>query len=185
MVETVTQDQDAQPTSAAQVTSASKDSKITKTTLTVIVAIAASLAAIAIGWTLFRKWKLRPSSNFDDRMQPIDWQPTVAEDSGLPGHRRAGSTASHGSFQSAGHSDAHGRAANNGTALDHDFTAGPATLAPVGGYADLQRGPSPQPSMTELSRGPSLTHGYDPYARTPMQHGVYDGSYDYGHGARY
>jgi hypothetical protein len=38
----------------------------------------------------------------------------------------------------------------------HDFTAG-SHLAPVGGYADLARGPSPQPQMQEaLARGPSI-----------------------------
>ena len=45
---------------------------------------------------------------------------------------------------------------------DHDFTAGPA--APVGGYADLARGPSPQPPMQEaLQRGPSINRAYENY----------------------
>ena len=141
-----------------------------------IVAIAASVGAIALAWTIFRKWKLRPSSSFDDRMQPIDWQPTTPEDAGIiPSHRRAGSNASHGSFQSSSHG--HGQAALQ-PLPEHDFTAGPTSLAPVGGYADLQRGPSPQPNMAELSRGPSLTRGYDYGA--PAHHG-----YDYNNGMRY
>lgn len=119
-----------------------------------IIVIAASLGFIALAWTLFRKWKLRPSSNFDDRMQPIDWQPTGPEESGLPSHRRANSTASHGSFHSSGHGHA-----GLDALPEHDFTAGPSTLAPVGGYADLQRGPSPQPPMAQLQRGPSGARG--------------------------
>lgn len=51
---------------------------------------------------------------------------------------------------------------------EHDFTAG-ASLAPVGGYADLARGPSPQPSMSELSRGPSMGSRYDQYG-VPLHH---------------
>jgi len=71
---------------------------------------------------------------------------------------------------------------------DHDFTAGPTTLAPVGGYADLARGPSPQPQMQEaLTRGPSLTRPqYDQYG-VPLHHqGGYgpQDPYDY-NGGRY
>ena len=103
-------------------------------------------------------------------MQPIDWQPTGADDSGLPTHRRANSGASNRSFQSSGHGHGNGTGygATGGRGLDalpdHDFTAGATTLAPVGGYADLQRGPSPQPTMAELNRGPSMNahqYGYN------------------------
>ncbi|KAI0673347.1 hypothetical protein C8Q78DRAFT_1076368 [Trametes maxima] len=168
---------------SANATGASKapdNNKITRTTIIVIAVIASTLGSIALAWTVFRKWKLRPSSSFDDRMQPIDWQPTAPEDGIVPSHRRAGSNASHGSFQSSGH----GHAAPNLQPLpEHDFTAGPATLAPVGGYADLQRGPSPQPSMSELSRGPSMTRpGYD-YGVPAHHQGM--GGYDYNNGMRY
>ncbi|KAI0375216.1 hypothetical protein BV20DRAFT_933717 [Pilatotrama ljubarskyi] len=155
--------------------------KITRTTIIVIVVVASSIGLIAFAWTVFRKWKLRPSSSFDDRMQPIDWQPTAPEDGIVPSHRRAASNASHGSFHSSGHSDGH--APSLQPVPEHDFTAGAATLAPVGGYADLQRGPSPQPTMSELSRGPSLTRpGYD-YG-VPLHHqGI--GGYEYNNGMRY
>ena len=137
-----------------------------------IVALAASIGAIALAWTLFRKWKLRPSSSFDERMQPIDWEPSGPEDSGLPGVRRTNSSASHGSFQSAGHGDGYGATSSHGHGgleplPEHDFTAVPAAHAPVGGYADLQRGPSPQP-MAEVNRGPSFNahqYGYGQGAR--------------------
>jgi hypothetical protein len=120
-------------------------------------------------WTIIRKWKFRPSAQFEDRLEPVDWQP-AEHDSGLP-IRRAPSNAS--SFHSGGHDNVMGlsrsdsgagpNAARNLTPIpDHDFTAGPA--APVGGYADLARGPSPQPLMQEaLQRGPSINHGYETY----------------------
>lgn len=165
----------------------SNTSHVTRTTLTVIIAIAGSIAAIAVGWTIFRKWKLKPSSSFDDRMQPIDWQPSNADEGGIEKLRRPNSG---GSFQSGSghHGDAgasaygsdHGHAVSNGPLPDHDFTAGASALAPVGGYADLTRGPSPQPLMQEpLSRGPSLTRpAYDAYG-VPLHHqGAYD-AYDY------
>ncbi|KAI0778397.1 hypothetical protein BD413DRAFT_601164 [Trametes elegans] len=173
---TVTASSDAsQSTEGAQTTGASSNNggKITKTTLIVIAVIASTIGGIALAWTIFRKWKLRPSSNFDDRMQPIDWQPTTSEDGGI---RRNASTASHGSFQSS----SHGHGDRLQPLPEHDFTAGASTLAPVGGYADLQRGPSPQPNMAELNRGPSMNRpGYD-YGM-PMQHG----GYDYNQGMRY
>ncbi|KAI9068047.1 hypothetical protein FKP32DRAFT_1698303 [Trametes sanguinea] len=176
----------ASQTAAASTTGAtSTGAKITRTTIIVLVVVAAFIGGIALAWTIFRKWKLRPSHSFDDRMQPIDWQPTTPEDAGIiPNHRRAGSNASHESFHSSGHSNL----GHSGSTLqplpEHDFTAGATTLAPVGGYADLQRGPSPQPSMGELSRGPSLTRpGYD-YG-VPVHHQGMAGQYDYNNGVRY
>ncbi|KAI0830526.1 hypothetical protein BC628DRAFT_1408008 [Trametes gibbosa] len=182
---TVTDSSQAKPTSGAELSSAAKDSSnshITRTTIIVIAVVASTVGGIALAWTIFRKWKLRPSSDFDDRMQPIDWQPTSPEDNGIvPSHRRVGSGASHGSFRSSGHSDGHSQGLQ--PLPEHDFTAGPTTLAPVGGYADLQRGPSPQPSMAELSRGPSMNRpGYD-YG-VPVHHQAM-GAYDYNRGPRY
>ena len=121
-------------------------------------------------------------------MQPIDWQPSAA-DSDLPGGvRRNASTASHGSFRSAGHSEesyghghnAAGYGAGYGAAgtstlqpiPDHDFTAGAGNLAPVGGYADLARGPSPGPQMAQLQRGPSVNNSYG-----QQPHYGYNGGY--------
>jgi len=128
-------------------------------------------------------------------MRPIDWQPTISED-GIHGHHRAGSSAS--SFHSgSGHDglgDGYGSTIDHGRSPsplppipDHDFTAGPTNLAPVGGYADLARGPSPQPQMQEaLSRGPSLTRPqYDQYG-VPLHHQSGYGSqdaYDYNGGS--
>ncbi|KAI0307686.1 hypothetical protein B0F90DRAFT_1813107 [Multifurca ochricompacta] len=155
-------------------------SSLSHTTLTILIVLAASIGGCAIIWTIIRKWKFRPSAQFEDRLEPINWQPTV-HDSGLPTHRRVPSNAS--SFHSAGHensglarsdsqSGAPYSAGRNLTPLpDHDFTPGPSALAPVGGYADLARGPSPQPQMQEAPhRGPSLNRGYENYPGLPPHH---------------
>jgi len=161
----------------------------------VLVVIAASVGGIAILWTIIRKWKLRTSSQFDERMRPIDWQPTTSDD-GIPGHTRAGSSAS--SFHSGSGHDGlgggYGSTIDRGRSPsplpplpDHDFTAGPTSLAPVGGYADLARGPSPQPQMQEtLSRGPSMVRPqYDQYG-VPLHHqGGYGSQNAYDYNGRY
>jgi hypothetical protein len=168
--------------------------------MTILIVLAASVGGCAIVWTIIRKWKFRPSAEFEDRLEPINWQPTE-HDSDLPTVRRAPSNAS--SFHSGGHdngglarSDSQGGAAfNAGRSIsplpEHDFTAGPATLAPgaVGGYADLARGPSPQPQMQEaLQRGPSVNRGYENYLNLPPHHqggyGAHD-AFDYHNGARF
>jgi hypothetical protein len=46
---------------------------------------------------------------------------------------------------------------------DHDFTAPSANLAPVGGYADLARGPSPGPQMQEMPGHGPAGYGQDAY----------------------
>ena len=167
-------DTSASASADASTSSATSSGGIGKTTLTVIIVIASCVGGAIIIWTIIRKWKFSPSAEFEERMQPIDWQPTsdhTSRDDGIPGSlRRVASNASHGSFHSGSDHDGrsyggygatsdHGHA-NNYTAdlPSHDFTAGPAHLAPVGGYADLARGPSPQPQMTE-ARG----YGYDTY----------------------
>lgn len=119
-------------------------------------------------------------------MQPIDWQPTGADDN-VPGLHRSGTAVSHGSFHSgSGHTEdafsSRGYGSDHNNSLqpipDHDFTAG-ATLAPVGGYADLARGPSPGPQMSQLTRGPSTSRPeYESYG-VPLHH---QGAYDY-HGS--
>lgn len=117
-------------------------------------------------------------------MQPIDWQPSGPESE--PHLHRSASAMSHGSFHSSSaYNDAGAHLEDRTNPIpDHDFTAGPAQLAPVGGYADLARGPSPQPQQMQeaLTRGPSMVRqGYDQYG-VPLHH---QGGYDvYGGVAR-
>ncbi|KAG1828325.1 hypothetical protein EV424DRAFT_1536603 [Suillus variegatus] len=160
--------------SATPSTLSSSSTGITHAALIVLIVIATSVGGSIIIWTIIRKWKFGKSSSFDGRMQPIDWQPSndIDDNSGIPGLNRRNSTAS--SFHSGS-----GHAGIGATTLspipDHDFTAGPANLAPVGGYADLARGPSPQPMMQELARGPSVNarqYQSDQYG-VPLHHGAY------------
>jgi hypothetical protein len=171
------------------------------TTITVLIVIAASVGGVALLWTVIRKWKFRPSSQFEGRMQPIDWQPTISPEEGMGGHRRnvSGTSSFHSGQDHLGDNMA-GRGVGTGYGEpdivdsvvpgvpDHDFTAGPATLAPIGGYADLARGPSPQPQMQEaLTRGPSMHRmQYDHQHGAPMHHtGYSQDAYDYNGGVTY
>jgi len=168
------------PASAAGATTSTK-----KTTLTVLIVIASCIGGIAVIWTIIRKWKFRPSSQFEDRMQPIDWQPTSNPDDGIvPAHRRLSNASSFhsgsGHIDGAGLGGGYGATSDHSNGLaplpDHDFTPGPATLAPVGGYADLARGPSSQPQMQQaLSRGPSATR---PNFSVPIHHQAAYGAQD-------
>jgi len=131
------------------------------TGITVVIVIASAVGGVAILWTIFRKWKLGRSKKFDQRLQPINWQPTN-EDTGIPTHRprRASDTSS---FHSGVHSSESGHGAYGASDLpplpSHDFTPGASHLAPVGGYANLARGPSPQ-MQEAVSRGPSVHPNY-------------------------
>ncbi|EJD03711.1 uncharacterized protein FOMMEDRAFT_139876 [Fomitiporia mediterranea MF3/22] len=154
-------------TESATTTGATSKS-ISKTTITIIAVVAASIGGAAIIWTIIRKWKFRPSAEFEDRMQPIDWSPeSTHAQTGGPGLNRSASQASHGSFISGSeHGSLTGPrpyAPGTGNLVadipPHDFTAGPAHLG--GGYADLTRGPSPGPQMSQaVARGPSFNRGY-------------------------
>jgi hypothetical protein len=168
---TVTRTESVDPTMTSTGTpvAQSGSSKTKNTALMVIVIVASCVAGVAILWTVFRKWKLGRSSKFDERLQPIDWHPTGAEDTA---QRRFSSGASSlhsgvGHGNSAGRSvDAHSgpehghgipNRAHQFAIPDHDFTAGPSTLTAVGGYADLARGPSPQPQMHQISHSPNVS----------------------------
>jgi len=170
---------DPENTNTADRTGASSHSDDTtkNMTMTIIIGVAASVGAIAIMWTIFRKWKLSSSKKFDRRLNPNWTPPTDVDDSPLPTHRRRASGASTRSGYGT---------SNNGTSLDQDLTAGPAHLAPVGGYADLARGGSPNPQMQEhhmrgFDRGVPLHHQGGAYGNQPP----FD-AYDYnGQGVRY
>ncbi|EIW86868.1 hypothetical protein CONPUDRAFT_86804 [Coniophora puteana RWD-64-598 SS2] len=164
---------------------------ITHATWISIGAVFGGIIGVAVIWTIFRKWKFRKSREFDDRMAPIDWLPpddNSHRDSGLPGSSRRYSNASSFHSGNANEDSVHGHggyASAQHPIPDHDFTAGAAHLAPIGGYADLARGASPQPQMHDLHRGvsmsrpmptaspaPSYHPGYDQYGM-PVHHGGY------------
>ncbi|KAK1228640.1 hypothetical protein PQX77_008234 [Marasmius sp. AFHP31] len=175
--------QQTEETNTQSGASSDNNHKARTTALTVLIVIASSVGAVLLIWTIFRKWKLARSSKFDERLQPIDWQPTSADEGIIPANRRRYSNASsfrsgitgnggYGATSASGHGGSdHGHRGG----MEHDFTAGPTHLAPVGGYADLARGPSPGP-MQELSRGPSFNRpNYD--NGVPLHHQTPYGRY--------
>ncbi|KAF7320126.1 Heparinase ii iii family protein [Mycena kentingensis (nom. inval.)] len=164
---------------------ASEDDNKKSIITTILIVVGASVGGLAILWTVFRKWKLGTSKKFDARMEAIDWTPSTHDDDNgiVPAHRLA-RTSSRASSVNTSSQHGHGGYRDP---LEHDFTAPPAHLAPVGGYADLTRGPSPQPQMQEsLNRGPSLTHNNRSYGAydtgVPLHHQAGYGNaeaYDY------
>lgn len=167
----------ATPTENADVNTSQQglSSKGKTALITVLIVVAASVGGVVIIWTIFRKWKLGASRKFDARLQPIDWQPTHDDGGDFRPHRHSGMSFQSGFGQSGyGATSNHGHGSEGGHGTlgplpDHDFTAGPtANLAPVGGYADLARGPSPQPYMQE--RG-----NYN--NQVPLHHQGYTGQY--------
>jgi hypothetical protein len=109
----------------------------------IVASVAGGLGLIAIVWTIFRKMKLKPSDEFEERLHPIDWQPTV----GMTEHHRSASLRSNrtggGVASDAQSTKTYGAASQRGLISDlpnHDFTAGAA--APVGTYASLSRSAS-------------------------------------------
>ncbi|WVQ72804.1 hypothetical protein IAR50_002364 [Cryptococcus sp. DSM 104548] len=62
-------------TSANDSTDSSSSSGLSKGALVAIIVVASIVGLVIIGWTAFRKWKLRPSNRFGNKMQPIDFSP--------------------------------------------------------------------------------------------------------------
>ncbi|KAF8519142.1 hypothetical protein BU17DRAFT_90349 [Hysterangium stoloniferum] len=161
-VVTITSAAPAEESSPSAAPPPSSSTKITRNTIIILAAIGGSIAAAGVIWTIIRKWKFRPSSSFEDRMQPIDWQPTHEDRDITEKLNRTASVRSHGSFTSGnGHthsSGGHGAGGGDGLIADLpplDYPAGPAHLAPIGGYADLHRGASPQPDFAHPVRAAS------------------------------
>ncbi|KAG8862965.1 hypothetical protein FRB96_000385 [Tulasnella sp. 330] len=65
----------ALPTGTSSSSTAGSANSFGKNTIIAIAVIAGSIGGAAAIWTLIRKWKLGPSSRFEERMQPIEWSP--------------------------------------------------------------------------------------------------------------
>ncbi|BEJ17089.1 hypothetical protein CspHIS471_0604900 [Cutaneotrichosporon sp. HIS471] len=100
-----------------------------KGALIAIIVCSVVIGVGGIAWTLFRKWKLKPSKGFDQRMQPIDFRPgtdmgddffekTMARDADAERQRQQ--------FCIELDNDSQKDATLVGD-IQHDFTAGPAT----------------------------------------------------------
>lgn len=153
-------------------------SQIKSTTLTVIIAIAASVGGVFILWTIFRKWKLSRSKEFDRRLNPIDWQPTTGDDEEhIPGQNRPRPTSP---TSSTGHGQNSPGLTRTPSSQGHsnpfdDFDSPVQSSAPVGGYADLARGTKPAQMQERLQYGEAYNQGTTP---VPLHHqGGYGGGY--------
>lgn len=157
---------------------------------------AAGIFAAAAIWTIIRKWKFAASRKFENRLEPINWEPP-ATSSGLPMDERdptavaiarGNSVNSNRQRTSFGSSDAShlggGAPARSMTGASsvapdfppaHDFTAGSANLPAGAGYADMHRGPSPAPTMNY--------GGYGQQYSTPNPYETYDYDYNGAYGA--
>lgn len=127
---------------------------------------AASCVCAAALWTIIRKWKFGASRKFEERLEPVNWEPSTKaaamehDPSAIQLHR-GNSMSSHGHGSQEGQGSRNMASVNNypvSSAPDfppaHDFTAGTYGngLAPGNNYADIHRGPSPAPST---NYGPS------------------------------
>jgi len=161
-LKTIITTRSSKPSSTATA-AASKDSNessgLPKGALIAIIVIASIIGAAVIGFTLFRKWKLRPSNRFDARMKPIDFSPNNDRDMGddfieKTLQRSASVTSADRQRQQfVADLDHDGTHAHNNSLTagipDHDFTAG---AAGAGTYHHNQYDPDPYES--------------DPYARS-------------------
>ena len=68
----------------AEIKEKEKQSRIPPHVVTILIIVGSVIGGLALIWTLVRKWKFRASRSFQDRLAPIDWQPTKKEDSLAP-----------------------------------------------------------------------------------------------------
>jgi hypothetical protein len=132
--------------------------------------IVGGIIVVAALWTVIRKWKFSPSRKFEDRLEPIDWQPGQDAATGAA----AGAGAAGGAALTRANS--HGSQRSGPTADEyHNRNMYAPSVAPeypdmYGGaaYADMHRGGTPQPQMDQLNHGPVYARGpYDGYDNAP------------------
>jgi len=156
----------------------------------VIIGLIVTGSCIAVGaaiWTIIRKWKFSPSRHFEDRLEPINWEPSssgVGHDPTAAAISRAASQNGQGAASqgrgSLGSNDERERGSvRNMTSVNndaismtpdfpppHDFTAGPTLGAGYGqqaGYVDMHRGPSPAPPGAAYGAHYETPNPYDAY----------------------
>lgn len=113
-----------------------KSSGLPKGALIAIIICAVVIGVGAIAWTLFRKWKLRPSKGFDQRMQPIDFSPNNNADMGDDFFEKTMARDADAERQRQQFVTELDKDATLVGDLQHDFTAGPATAGAYGYQAD-------------------------------------------------
>lgn len=134
-----------------------KKSRIPPHVVTILIIVGSSIGGLALIWTLVRKWKFRASRSFQDRLAPIDWQPSAKKDDSLAPPMLENDNASIRRNMFAPDD------ASSLAPPAHDFTAVP------GGYRSASPMPNPyartaSPAPMALYRAPSNGSGraYDP-----------------------
>lgn len=76
----ITSTQSSDSTAAAQNNKDEDEgSGIGKKTLIIVISVASAVGLVAAVWTILRKWKFSPSRKFEERLNPIDWDPHTGE----------------------------------------------------------------------------------------------------------
>jgi hypothetical protein len=131
---------------------------LSKSVIIGLIVTGSVIVAGAAIWTIIRKWKFSPSRHFEDRLEPINWEPT--QSSGLPHDPTAAALARGNSQNSRRPSMESSVNGKNMTSVNHDsvtmapdfppahdFTAGASNGGGLGpNYVDMYRGPSPGPA---------------------------------------
>ncbi|KAG8824772.1 hypothetical protein FRC19_001066 [Serendipita sp. 401] len=149
------------------------NSFLSKSAIIGLIVAGSCIAGGAAIWTVIRKWKFSPSRHFEDRLEPVNWEPT--QSSGLP-HDPTVAALHRGTSQTGGSRRASGddQASIHMTTVSghnqppvsmtpdfpppHDFTAGPSN-----GYVDMYRGPSPGPNNAYAASHYETPNPYDAY----------------------
>ncbi|WVR06462.1 hypothetical protein IAU60_003493 [Kwoniella sp. DSM 27419] len=156
-----------------------KTSGLSKAALIAIIVVASVVGLAAIGWTLFRKWKLRPSNRFDKRMNPIDFSPhndTMDDDFFEKTLQRtaSNSSATRQRQELVAELD---NPSNVAGVPPHDFTAGAAGVgagaAAYGAYEADPYAHAEQYDYDQTYQQHPHGHGYDQHAHQypPLAHG--------------
>ncbi|KAF8323378.1 hypothetical protein DL93DRAFT_2162542 [Clavulina sp. PMI_390] len=155
---TPTPDANASGAAAANLTVARK-------TVVILVAIGGSIGLIFLIWTGIRKWKFRPSSRFEDRIDPtLNWAPSnsgfdASDPADRLAHRRNGSNGSNGSFGSS--EMAHNNGYNQGQGMQQQS-----------GYGATSYGATAAPSVQRSLSGRTAASNpgatYDQQALPPL-----------------
>ncbi|WVN85140.1 uncharacterized protein L203_100282 [Cryptococcus depauperatus CBS 7841] len=165
--------------SAADKDHGKSSSGLSKSALIAIIVVASVVGLVAIGWTAFRKWKLRPSNRFDSKMQPIDFSPQ--KDGGMDDdffektlQRSASQNSTNRQRQElVAQLDDPNHVPGVPT---HDFTAGAAVGAGVGAYGYQDQYAEEQ--QYEYDQYNQYAHGYE-HAYPPQPSHVAPHGYDY------
>jgi len=156
-----------QPTAdPARVSQEATQTRLSHQTIIILIVIASCVGGAGLIWTIIRKWKFRPSRRFDNRLDPIEWQPAgpnAMTDDGemIERHVRNGSVNSQTDTSSIRRNlyapDNNSQSLAPDFPPAHDFTAVPTAGGPMYG-----RGPSPQPyGRSGMAGGGHYGGGYE------------------------